>query len=124
MDGKSSRTENQLKTNGFIGVKQGLPVDGVERMDNNAEITCYAIQDKRRVDPNLQAPLPAIGQTPARDSDKLRLAFRTEADTEGWRAGLLWQVSARDDIRHWGGDAMSLVLIYRDPHEKGEELCH
>jgi hypothetical protein len=33
-------------------------------------------------------PLPALGQTPVRKSDKRRLAFRTEADTEGWRAGL------------------------------------
>jgi uncharacterized protein YjbJ (UPF0337 family) len=29
-----------------------------------------------------------IGQTPDRESDKQRFAFRTEADTEGWRAGL------------------------------------
>ena len=34
------------------------------------------------------ASLPAIGQTPGRESDKRRLAFRTEADSEGWRAGL------------------------------------
>jgi hypothetical protein len=41
-----------------------------------------------RIDPNLPTPLLAIGQTPIRESDKRRLAFRTEADTEGWRAGL------------------------------------
>jgi hypothetical protein len=32
--------------------------------------------------------LKTIGQTPGRESDKQRVAFRTEADTEGWRAGL------------------------------------
>jgi hypothetical protein len=29
-----------------------------------------------------------IGQTPDRESDKQRPGFRTEAGTEGWRAGL------------------------------------
>ena len=28
----------------------------------------------------------AIGQTPGRESDKRRLAFRTESGSEGWRA--------------------------------------
>jgi uncharacterized protein YjbJ (UPF0337 family) len=32
--------------------------------------------------------LSTIGQTPDRESDKQRLAFRTEADTEGWQGGL------------------------------------
>jgi hypothetical protein len=32
--------------------------------------------------------LQTIGQTPVEESDKRRLAFRTKADTEGWRAGL------------------------------------
>jgi hypothetical protein len=77
-----------------------------------------------RLDEVVRAAPSTVGQTPVRESDKQRLAFRTEADTEGWRAGLLWQVSERDDIRPWGGDAMSLVPIYRGPHGKGEELCH
>jgi hypothetical protein len=34
--------------------------------------------------------LSAIGQTPVRKSDKQRHAFRTEADTEGWRSGLTY----------------------------------
>ena len=40
------------------------------------------------IDPNPPTPLPALGQTPARESDKRRLAIRTEADTEGKREGL------------------------------------
>ena len=95
-------TANPVQTTGLHGVKKGFPW----------------------IDTNPPAPLPAVGQTPVRDSDKQRLAFRTEADTEGWRAELLWQVSARDDIRHWGGDARSLVPRCRGPHEKGEGLCH
>jgi hypothetical protein len=40
------------------------------KMKNNAETTYYAIQNKLVDDPNLPAPLPAIGQTPIRESDK------------------------------------------------------
>jgi len=32
--------------------------------------------------PDSPAPFPAIGQTPGRESDKRRLAFRTDADSE------------------------------------------
>jgi len=35
-----------VQTNAFFGVKKGFPVDGVERMKNNAEITHYAIRNK------------------------------------------------------------------------------
>jgi len=35
-----------VQINGYFGVKQGLPVDGVEWMKNNAEITHYASYDK------------------------------------------------------------------------------
>src|SRR3989337_1216106 len=51
------------------------------------------------LDPNPPAPLPAIGQPPVRKSDKQRLAFRTDTDTEGRRTGLLWEMAARDDHR-------------------------
>jgi hypothetical protein len=49
--------------------------------------------------------------------------FRTEADTEGWRTVLLWQVSARIDNRRRGDEsaAMSLVPIYRGSYEKMKE---
>lgn len=35
-----------MQTIGFFGVNKGLPVDGVERMKNNAEITYSAIHNK------------------------------------------------------------------------------
>jgi hypothetical protein len=34
-----------VQTTDFFGVKQGLPVDGVERMKNNAEKIQCAIQN-------------------------------------------------------------------------------
>src|SRR5512140_3821167 len=40
------------------------------------------------MDPNPQAPPPAIGQTPILESDKRRLAFRTEADSANQRERL------------------------------------
>jgi hypothetical protein len=69
------------------------------------------------IDSNPPTPLPAIGQTPIRNSDKQRLAFRTGTDSECWRMVLLWQVSARDDNRYRGKGttAMCLVPIYRGP---------
>jgi len=54
-------------------------------MKNIAEIIHYVIQNILGIDPNPPAHFPAIGQTPIRESDKQRLAFRTEADTDGWR---------------------------------------
>jgi hypothetical protein len=36
-------------------------------------------------------PFHSIGQTPARESDRHRLEFRMEADSEGWRAGLTYE---------------------------------
>src|SRR5659263_765821 len=39
------------------------------------------------IDPNPPVPLPAIGQTPAQESDKQRLAFRTYTDIQGRREG-------------------------------------
>jgi len=35
-----------VQTTVFFGVEKGLPVDGVERMKNDAEITHYASYNK------------------------------------------------------------------------------
>ena len=89
MTWKPEQTANPVQTTAFSWGKKGFPGDGDERMKNNAEITYYASYNKLMDLSELSGfPLPSIGQTPALDSDKQRLAFRTEADTEGWRAGL------------------------------------
>jgi hypothetical protein len=42
---ETEQNANPTQETGHFGVKSGLPVDGVERMKNNAEITHYAIQN-------------------------------------------------------------------------------
>jgi hypothetical protein len=46
VSGEAARTANLVQTIRFLGVKKGLPVDGVERMKNNADITHYASYNK------------------------------------------------------------------------------
>jgi hypothetical protein len=42
---ETEQNANPVQETGYFGVKRGLPVDCVERMKNNAEITHYAIQN-------------------------------------------------------------------------------
>jgi hypothetical protein len=44
--GETALTANPVQTTAIFGVKQWLPVDGVERMKNNAETTHHASYDK------------------------------------------------------------------------------
>jgi len=65
--------------------------------------------------------LPAIGQTPIRNSDKQRLAFRTGTDSEGWRTVVLWKESARDDNQVLGEGDHREVLGHDLPRPIGRK---
>jgi hypothetical protein len=71
----------------FLEPPEQEETPGDEEHDENP----CELSSRGEIEPGLPAPLPVIGQTPAPDSDKQRLAFRTEADSEGWRAGLPWK---------------------------------
>jgi len=47
LDWETGWTANPVQTSAIFGVKKGFPVDGVERMKKNAEITHYAGYNKR-----------------------------------------------------------------------------